>query len=123
MFWNQLWEIAQPIVIYFVLALIVVVLVFLAGFLFALFKNKWAQFKSTNPELAWALESCAEMAVRAVEQMAKAGGYNSDDKLHQAISLTGDYIDTQIPGAVVNETVIMAAVEAAVYAMRENEKE
>ena len=122
-FWNQLWIIAQPIVIYAVIALIVVVLVFLAGFLFSLIKLKWAQFKAVYPEWAWALEQGARMAVHAVEQMAKAGGYDSQAKLDEAIVITGQYIDAQIPGAVVDENVIRAAVEAAVYALRQEQKQ
>lgn len=119
--WQQLWDIAQPIVVYAILALVVVILTFVAGFLYSLFRLKWQQFKTKNPELSWAIENGAYMAVRAVEQMAKAGGYDSKAKLQEAIKITGQYIDNQVPGVVVNEDVLRAAIESAVYILKQNE--
>ena len=121
--WNQLWTIAQPLVVYLILALIVVVLVFLAGFLASLLKAKWEGFKTKYPQLSWAIEAGAAMAVRAVEQMAKAGGYNAQEKLQEAIHITGQYIDTQIPGVTVDENVLRAAIEAAVYSLKQEQTE
>lgn len=120
-FLAELWVIAQPLVIYLIIALVIVVLIFLAGFLLALLQSKWAQFKTKYPQVAWAMEEGARMAVRAVEQMANAGGINPADKLAEAMHITGQYIDSAIPGATVNEEVLRAAIEAAVYVMKENQ--
>jgi hypothetical protein len=83
----------------------------LAGLLYAQIRKVWAQFKAEKPDVAWALESAARMAVLAAEQ---AGAKELiEDKKAYAMNVAEKWLATK--GITLDLDLIDAAIEAAVY--------
>ena len=74
------------------------------------FGKFWISFKQNKPDVAYALESAAVMAVHAAEQ-AGAAGYISNKKTY-AVDIAQKWLKAK--GVSIDLELIMAAIEAAV---------
>lgn len=93
------------------LAFLPVIASMLTALLYALFRKYWAEFKNNKPDLAWAIERAASMAVKAAEQ-AGAAEY-IDNKKQYALDTAEKWLTAQ--GLPIDLDLIDAAIEAAVY--------
>jgi len=93
------------------LALAPVVAGYVASWVIAKARMAWMQFRESNADYAYMLESIAAIAVKAAEQAQLAELI--DDKKSYAVQTVQAWLDER--GFKIDLVVIEAAIEAAVY--------
>lgn len=111
-FWGELLE-------QMLLMFLPVIAAFVVGLLYALLRKTWAEFKEAQPDIAWAVERAASMAVKAAEQ-AGAAGYIEDKKSY-AMQIADEWLKSK--GMDFDLNLLDAAIEAAVYDEINRQKE
>jgi hypothetical protein len=95
----------------FLLGIAPIIASFVAAWLFAKAKKAIAEMKVINPDLYWALEEVAAIAVKAAEQ-AQLAGFVTDKKAY-AIGVVEKLL--ALRGFVIDLDPISDAIEAAVW--------
>jgi hypothetical protein len=95
----------------FLLAAVPVIVPFVVAWLIAKTRESWMTFAKEKPEIAYAVQEAARMAVSAAEQ-SNLAGYIIDKKLY-ALDAAAGWLEAQ--NIKVDIKVIESAIEAAVF--------